>query len=67
MECPVSKLIKSIPPLSRKQREIATREQLILDTAQNILHEQGYSHLTMERIAEATEYSKGTIYYHFSS
>ena len=67
MECPVAKLIKSIPPLSRKQREIATREQLILDTAQNILHEQGYSHLTMERIAEATEYSKGTIYNHFSS
>lgn len=59
-------MIDSIPP-SRKQRELAAREELILDTAQNILHEQGYTHLTMERIAEATEYSKGTIYNHFSS
>ena len=67
MECPVSKLIKSIVPVSRKQRELAERKELILDTAQNILHEQGYSHLTMDRIAEAVEYSKGTIYNHFSS
>ena len=43
------------------------REQLILDTAQNMLHEHGYVQLTMERIAEAVEYSKGTIYNHFSS
>ena len=55
----------SAQPLSRKQRELATREALILDTAQNILHEQGYSYLTMDRIAEAIEYSKGTIYNHF--
>ncbi|MCW8949674.1 MAG: TetR/AcrR family transcriptional regulator, partial [Sedimenticola sp.] len=54
-------------PLSRKQRELAKREALILDTAQNILHEQGYSSLTMDRIAEAIEYSKGTIYNHFTS
>lgn len=54
-------------PLTRKQREIAAREELILDTAQRMLHKQGYSHLTMDRIAEATEYSKGTIYNHFSS
>ena len=67
MECPVSKLIKAIPPVSRKQRELAQREELILDTAQNILHEQGYASLTMDRIAEAVEYSKGTIYNHFSS
>ena len=57
----------SAQPLSRKQRELATREALILDTAQNILHEQGYSCLTMDRIAEAVEYSKGTIYNHFSN
>jgi AcrR family transcriptional regulator len=40
---------------------------LILDTAQNMLHQHGYVQLTMERIAEAVEYSKGTIYNHFSS
>ncbi|MGD8801691.1 MAG: TetR/AcrR family transcriptional regulator [Gammaproteobacteria bacterium] len=53
--------------LPRKQREFQLREQLILDTAQNMLHEHGYAQLTMERIAEAVEYSKGTIYNHFSS
>jgi len=57
----------SVKTSSRKQRELAKRETLILDTAQRILHERGYSHLTMDRIAEATEYSKGTIYNHFSS
>ena len=53
--------------LSRKQRDIQQREQLILDSAQRMLHEVGYAQLTMERIAEAVEYSKGTIYNHFSS
>jgi len=53
--------------LPRKQREFQLREQLILDTAQGMLHEHGYAQLTMERIAEAVEYSKGTIYNHFSS
>ena len=53
--------------LPRKQREFQQREQLILDTAQTMLHEHGYAQLTMDRIAEAVEYSKGTIYNHFSS
>ena len=53
--------------LPRKQREFQQREQLILDTAQHMLHRHGYAQLTMERVAEAVEYSKGTIYYHFSS
>lgn len=53
--------------LPRKQREFKQREQLILDTAQAMLHHHGYAQLTMERIAEAVEYSKGTIYNHFSS
>ena len=53
--------------LPRKQREFRQREQLILDTAQQMLHRHGYAQLTMERIADAVEYSKGTIYNHFSS
>jgi len=53
--------------LSRKQREIQQREKLILDAAQDLLHHQGYNQLTMERIAETVEYSKGTIYNHFAS
>ena len=52
---------------SRKQREIAAREQLILDTASGLLSEVGYQAFTMDRLADATEYSKGTIYQHFCS
>lgn len=51
--------------LSRKQRELAQRENLILETARRLLLDTGYNGLTMERIAEAAEYSKGTIYNHF--
>ncbi|PIE24221.1 MAG: TetR family transcriptional regulator [Planctomycetota bacterium] len=53
--------------LSRKQREIAEREGLVLSTARAILIEQGFQGLTMEKIAAATDYSKGTIYQHFSN
>lgn len=52
---------------TRKQRELLEREELILDTAQTILHQHGYNYLTMDRVAETVEYSKGTIYNHFSS
>ncbi|MHC4391638.1 MAG: TetR/AcrR family transcriptional regulator [Planctomycetota bacterium] len=54
------------PVLTRKQREIRAREQLILNIARSMLVERGYLGLTMDRIAKATEYSKGTIYQHFS-
>ena len=53
--------------LSRKQREIRQREELVLDVARKMLLERGYLGLTMDRVAEATEYSKGTIYQHFKS
>lgn len=51
--------------MSRKDRERARREELILTTARKLLLERGYLGLTMDRIAQATEYSKGTIYQHF--
>lgn len=51
---------------ARKQRELQQREELILDVARKMLLEGGYLGLNMDRIAEATEYSKGTIYQHFS-
>ena len=53
-------------PRTRKQREIHERHGLILDVARRLLLERGYLGLTMDRIAAATEYSKGTIYQHFS-
>ncbi|MDJ0975050.1 MAG: helix-turn-helix domain-containing protein [Planctomycetota bacterium] len=52
---------------TRKQREIEAREQLILDIAARMLLERGYLGMTMDLVADATEYSKGTIYNHFSS
>ena len=52
--------------LARKQRELRERESLLLDAARRILVEGGYHGLTMARVAEALEYSKGTIYSHSS-
>lgn len=51
----------------RKQREVQEREALVLDVAREMLVQRGYLGLNMDRIAEATDYSKGTIYQHFSS
>jgi AcrR family transcriptional regulator len=51
--------------LSRKQREIQEREERVLEVACKMLVEQGYHGLSMDRIAETLEYSKGTIYQHF--
>ena len=52
---------------SRKQREVHQREQLLLDTGRRLLIEQGFAGLSLDRLAESTEYSKGTIYQHFST
>ena len=60
-------MAQAVDTISRKQRELLERESLILDSAQHMLHEHGYNHLTMDRVAEAVEYSKGTIYNHFAS
>lgn len=53
--------------VTRKQREVQQRELLLLDVARRMLIEKGYAGLNMDRLAEATEYSKGTIYQHFST
>ncbi len=53
--------------LSRKEREFLQREQLIIDTAKDIIGQEGFNNLTMERIAAEIEYSKGTVYKHFNS
>jgi AcrR family transcriptional regulator len=53
--------------ITRKQREIREREQLLLNVARKMLIEQGYAGLSMDQLAEETEYSKGTIYQHFST
>jgi AcrR family transcriptional regulator len=50
---------------TRKKRELSEREELFLQVARRLLLERGFHGLTMDRIAEETEYSKGTIYLHF--
>ncbi len=52
--------------LTRKQREIQKREADILSLSRPMLIEGGYHGLNMDRIATELEYSKGTIYKHFS-
>jgi AcrR family transcriptional regulator len=52
--------------VTRKQREVQGREERILELARSMIVQDGYHGLSMDRIAEALEYSKGTIYQHFS-
>lgn len=52
---------------TRKQREIGERHELILDKARKLFIDKGYHSVTMDSIAKEMEYSKGTIYQHFSS
>ena len=54
-----------MPVLTRKQREIQEREAQILSVAREMLLKDGYLGLSMDRIAEAVEYGKGTVYRHF--
>jgi AcrR family transcriptional regulator len=53
--------------MTRKQREVRERERMLLDLARKMLIEQGYAGLNMDRLAEEAEYSKGTVYQHFST
>lgn len=50
---------------SRKQREIAQRHELFLNIARELMHQEGFHQLSMDRVAELAEYSKGTVYQHF--
>jgi AcrR family transcriptional regulator len=50
-----------------KQLEIAARGENLLRIARKLILEHGVQGLTMERLAAATPYSKGTIYQHFRS
>jgi len=52
---------------NRKAREVADREQLLLDLALEIIEKHGFSTLTMDKLTQQSEYSKGTVYNHFSS
>ena|GEM_PF-1945426 len=49
----------------RKALERENRDQLILSVAQKMLAEGGLQALSMQAIADRTDYSKGTIYQHY--
>jgi AcrR family transcriptional regulator len=49
----------------RKAQERENRDLLILDVASTLLVEGGLQSLTMQAIANNTDYSKGTIYQHY--
>lgn len=50
----------------RRAREFQQREQQLLNLATELLLEQGQDGVTMERLAERSEYAKGTLYKHFA-
>ena len=51
----------------RKEREFETRRRLILDKATNLFQKNSFACVTLDDIASAIEFSKGTIYNHFGS
>lgn len=51
----------------RKAREWRSREELILERADEMLRAAGYLGLNLDQLAERIEYSKATIYNHFPS
>lgn len=51
----------------RKQREKEQKRNLILDSAEKLFFNNGYSGTSVDDIAKEAEYSKGTIYLYFKS
>ncbi|MBL4829935.1 MAG: TetR/AcrR family transcriptional regulator [Aliivibrio sp.] len=52
---------------SKKQQAISDREKELLQIAKDLVTAEGFANLTMEKIAAASPYSKGTVYNHFTS
>ncbi len=51
--------------LSRRERERLVRRREILEAAQAVFAEKGYTHATIDEIAQRAEYGKGTLYNYF--
>ncbi|MFC1823798.1 TetR/AcrR family transcriptional regulator [Thermodesulfobacteriota bacterium] len=51
--------------LSRKEREFATRRHEILDAALKLFSEKGFHNVTMQEIAQESEFAVGTLYKFF--
>ncbi len=59
-------LMKQMSTLTRKQRNFLEREQELINLALKIMHEDGFTGLSMDKLTARSDYSKGTIYNHFS-
>ncbi|GHO69756.1 hypothetical protein KSC_086480 [Ktedonobacter sp. SOSP1-52] len=55
------------PHLTLKEKQRQERENLILQTAEEVLEEKGYYETSMDEIATRVGIAKGTIYTHFPS
>ena len=53
--------------LARREREKAAFRDLVLKAAREIVLREGFDALTMRKIADAIEYSPGTLYLYFDS
>ncbi|NYZ63124.1 TetR/AcrR family transcriptional regulator [Luteimonas deserti] len=53
--------------IARRQRDVAMREQAMLDAAQSLIQRDGLLSLQMARVAEESGYAIGTLYKHFAS
>ena len=51
--------------MTRKEKRYQEREAQILRVARSVLQEHGFAELTMDRIADAINYSKAVVYQHF--
>jgi AcrR family transcriptional regulator len=52
---------------TRKERERVSREKLIVSSALEQIRERGVQDLNIDELARSVEYSKGTVYLHFTS
>jgi len=53
--------------LTRKERDYLRHKSEIIEIAEELFAEEGYYNVTMEMIAEKSEYSKGSLYNYFES
>lgn len=57
--------VPSDSSLSRRERERRTRRQAMLQAAQSVFAEKGYTQATLDEIAKRAEFGKGTLYNYF--
>lgn len=59
--------ITSVEGVARKDARFRERQERLLEAARRLLLAEGYHGVTMEALAAAINYSKGTVYQHFKS